>query len=116
MCGITLTLLFPVPCWVGDNTDLSSNSNISKAVTVNTFIRAFFKECFINFLMVCSLIDFALVVLKLLIFKVCGITGIIKIEFSNIFATERVNENPIPYELRKGTKVFLPPVKSFRHA
>ena len=23
------------------------------------------------------------------------------------------NENPIPYELRKGTKVFLPPVKSF---
>ena len=24
------------------------------------------------------------------------------------------NENPIPYGLRKGTKVFLPPVKSFR--
>ena len=24
------------------------------------------------------------------------------------------NENPIPYELRKGTKVFSPPVKSFR--
>ena len=24
------------------------------------------------------------------------------------------NENPIPYDLRKGTKVFLPPVKSFR--
>ena len=24
------------------------------------------------------------------------------------------NESPIPYELRKGTKVFLPPVKSFR--
>ena len=24
------------------------------------------------------------------------------------------NESPIPYDLRKGTKVFLPPVKSFR--
>ena len=24
------------------------------------------------------------------------------------------NENPIPYDLRKGTKAFLPPVKSFR--
>ena len=24
------------------------------------------------------------------------------------------NENPIPYGLRKGTKIFLPPVKSFR--
>ena len=24
------------------------------------------------------------------------------------------NENPIPYDLRKGTKVILPPVKSFR--
>ena len=23
------------------------------------------------------------------------------------------NENPIPYELRKGTKIFLPPAKSF---
>ena len=23
------------------------------------------------------------------------------------------NENPIPYDLRKGVKVFLPPVKSF---
>ena len=24
------------------------------------------------------------------------------------------NENPIPYDLRKGIKVLLPPVKSFR--
>ena len=24
------------------------------------------------------------------------------------------NQNPIPYDLRKGIKVFLPPVKSFR--
>ena len=25
-----------------------------------------------------------------------------------------INENPIPYDLRKGIKVFLPPVKSLR--
>ena len=24
------------------------------------------------------------------------------------------NENPIPYDLRKGAKIFLPPDKSFR--
>ena len=24
------------------------------------------------------------------------------------------NESPIPYDLRKGIKVFLPPIKSFR--
>ena len=24
------------------------------------------------------------------------------------------NENPLPYDLRKGTKVFLPPIKSIR--
>ena len=37
--------------------------------------------------MVCSLIDFALVVLRLLMFKICGIIGI---EFFNYFGNERV--------------------------
>ena len=41
--------------------------------------------------MVCSLIDFALVVLKLLMFKVCEIIGISKIEFFNLSDAERVN-------------------------
>ena len=41
--------------------------------------------------MVCKLIDFPLVILKLLMFKVCGIIGVTKIEFSNISVTERVN-------------------------
>ena len=40
--------------------------------------------------MVCRLIDFALVVLKLLIFKVCVIIGISKIEFFNFSGTEKV--------------------------
>ena len=30
------------------------------------------------------------------------------------FTWSYFNENPIPYDLRKGTKVILPPVKSFR--
>ena len=42
--------------------------------------------------MVCRLIDFALVVLKLLMFKVCVIVGISKIEFFNFSGTERVKE------------------------
>ena len=40
--------------------------------------------------MVCRLIDFALVVLKLLMFKGRGIIGISKIEFFNFSGTERL--------------------------
>ena len=43
--------------------------------------------------MVCRSIDFALVVPKLLIFKVCVIIGISKIEFFDFFGIERANEN-----------------------
>ena len=43
--------------------------------------------------MVCRLIDFGLVVLKLLMFKVCGIAGISKIEFFNFSGNERVKQN-----------------------
>ena len=43
--------------------------------------------------MVCRLTDFALVVHKLVMFKVCGIIGTTKIEFSNISSTERVKQN-----------------------
>ena len=41
--------------------------------------------------MVCRLIDFALVVLKLLMFKVFGIIGVSKIESFNFSGTERIN-------------------------
>ena len=79
---------------MGDNIDLTSNSNISKTGRVNiAFTETFFKEYSINFLMACKLIDFALVVFKLLIFKVCGIIGISKIEFYNFSGTERVKLN-----------------------
>ena len=43
--------------------------------------------------MISRLIDFALVVLKLLMFKVCGIIGISKIEFFSFSGTERVEQN-----------------------
>ena len=43
--------------------------------------------------MVCSLIDFALVVLDILMFNVWGIIGISEIEFFNFSGTERVNIN-----------------------
>ena len=76
----TLTLSFHVPRWAGDTTDLPSNSKISKAVKVNT-TRTLFKECSISFLIICRLIDFAPVVLKLLMFKDCGIISISKITF-----------------------------------
>ena len=52
--------------------------------------RTFLKEHSISFLMVCRLIDFALVVLQLLMFKVCGIIGISKIQFFNFSGNERV--------------------------
>ena len=42
--------------------------------------------------MVCRVIDFGLVVLKLLMFKVCGIIGILKIEVFNFSGTERVKK------------------------
>ena len=47
-----------------------------------------FKEYSISFLMVCRLIE---VVLKLLMFKVCGIIVISKIKFFNFTGNERVN-------------------------
>ena len=43
--------------------------------------------------MITRLIDFAFVVFQLLMFKVCGIIGISKIEFFNFFGTERVKQN-----------------------
>ena len=51
-------------------------------------LPTFFKECSTSFLMVCRLIDFALVVLKLLMFKVCVIIGISKIKFFNFSSSK----------------------------
>ena len=43
--------------------------------------------------MICQSIDFALVVLLLLMFEVYGNIGILKIEFFNFAGTERVKQN-----------------------
>ena len=47
--------------------------------------------------MVCRLIDFAVVVLKLLMFKVCVIVGISKIECSNFSGAVRVNDKILSF-------------------
>ena len=87
-------LIFPVPRWVGDNTDLPSNKNISKTISANVaFFPSFLKECSITFVLVFRLIDFALVILWLLMLKVCGIIGIWKIEFFNFSVNEWVKKS-----------------------
>ena len=53
----------------------------------------FFREYSIKVLIVYSLIDFALVVLNLLMFKVCEIIGTSKIEFSNFLDKESIKLN-----------------------
>ena len=59
--SVSLTLSLPVPRWAGANTDIPSNSNISKAVRVNiAFTATFFKEYSISFLMIYRLTDFSL--------------------------------------------------------
>ena len=55
--------------------------------------QVFFNEYLVTFLIACRLIDFVLLPLKLLIFEVCGIIGISKIEFFKFFGTERVKQN-----------------------
>ena len=73
------------PCTAlsGWYTDPPTDVNISKLVGVNiAFVGTIFKECSISFLMVCWRIDFALVVLEVLMFKVCGILASQKSSFS----------------------------------
>ena len=61
---ISLTLSLPGVRCAGPNTNLLSNSNISKTLIVNTVLpQTFFKEYSIRFLKICRLIDFQPVVL-----------------------------------------------------
>ena len=88
-----LSLSLPMTRCASYNTDLASNSNISKTVRVNiAFTRNFLKKYLIRFLMISRLIDFALVVLLLLILKVCGMTGIPKIVFFNFLGLKGLNK------------------------
>ena len=64
-CLFRFTLLLPVTRCSGHNTNLPSNNNILKIVTVNiAFTKAFFlkKNYWISFLIMSRLIDYALVV------------------------------------------------------
>ena len=67
--------------------------------------------------MVFRLIDFALVVLKLRMFKVCGITGISKIEFFNFSVLKGLNQ--IKKKIRNHSKppklVIQSLFKQFQH-
>ena len=82
---------------------------LEKMVTVNIdFTRTFLKKYSISFLLVCRLIDFAIVVLKLLMFKVGGIFGISEVEFFNFCCTESVKEN---WKKKKKIKKHLKPPK-----
>ena len=86
--SLALSLLV-IRC-AGHNSNLASESNISKTVRVNiAFTRTFFKEYCISFLMESRLIDFALVVLFLLMLKVCGV----KIVFFCFSWSERIKQN-----------------------
>ena len=86
-----LAISLPGKRCAGPNTDLPSNSNISKTVRVNiAFRETFLIEYLISFLMICKLVVYALVVLHLLMFKVCGIIGISQIKFFNFSSPDRV--------------------------
>ena len=59
---------------------------------VNTaFTQTFLKELSISFLVISRLLDVALVILYLLMFKICGIIGISKIVFYNFSRAKRVD-------------------------
>ena len=89
-----LALLLPVTHCAGHNSDLPSNSNISKSVRANTvFIQRFLNGYLISFLLIPRLIGFSLIILKLSMFKVYGIIRISKIEFFIFSRTERVTRN-----------------------
>ena len=83
-----LTLSLLVTSWAGHNTNLTSNCKISKTARENIAFKKekhFLEEYSISFLMISRLIGFAVVVLQLFVFKVCGIIGISKIVFSKFF-------------------------------
>ena len=90
-----------MPRWAGHKTNPPSDSNILKTVRVNiAFAAPFFKEYPTSFLMLCRLIDFALVVLKLLMFKVCVIIGTSKIECFNFSGAVRVKDKILSFKLQ----------------
>ena len=90
-----------MPGWAGHKTNPPPDSNILKTVRVNTaFAAIFLKEYPTSFLTICGLIDFALVVLKLLMFKVCVIIGTSEIECFNFSGAVRVKNKILSFKLQ----------------
>ena len=56
--------------------------------------------------MVCSLIDFAVVVPEILMFQVCEIIGISKIVFFNFSGNERVKVNQVQVNINVYVRCF----------
>ena len=85
----TLTLSLAVSRWVGDNTVIPSNSNISETKSKHCLYKNASKEYLISFLKVCRLIDFALAILS---FKVVELLGSQKLSFSIFLVLKGLNE------------------------
>ena len=85
-----LTISLLLPRWacenMGENTDLNSNGNVSK--TMNVFQRIFNKLS--NYMQVDRLYTCGC---SLVMFKVYGNIGILKIDVFNFSGTERVKQN-----------------------
>ena len=88
-CVFHLTFSLPVTCSVSHNT----NQFLVNGESKHCLQKALSKEYLTSFLMISRLIDFAFVVLQLLMFKVCGIIELSKNEFFDFSGTERVKQN-----------------------
>ena len=78
----------------GSKTNLNLNINILKMIEQNiVFMQAYFEDYSKSFPNICKLVYFPHVVLQLLMFKICGIIGILKFKISNVSSTERVKQN-----------------------
>ena len=78
----------------GSNANLNSNINILKMIEQNiVFMSTYSEDLSKNFPKICKLIYFPLVVLHLLVFKICGIIGILKFKIFNFSSTEKVRQN-----------------------
>ena len=87
-----LSLSVPFTRCAGHNTDLRLKSNISKSVNI-ALTDTFFKEYLIIFLTTSRFINFALVVLWLLMLKICRIIGSSKIAFFKFSGSETIKQN-----------------------
>ena len=111
MFGFSLKLYYFGPCdplcW-SKYRHTFKQQYLKNGGTSIAFTPAYFGKCSISFPMISRLIGFAFVALQLLLFKVCGIIGISKIEFFSFSRKERFEQN------KKRIKNYLKPHKLAR--